>query len=64
MDQNATGALGIIAFLISSGGAIYAAINHKRVRMNCCGKKVDMSVDVDSTDPKVAPEPELPTEQV
>jgi hypothetical protein len=60
MDQNATGALGIIAFLISSGGAIYAAINHKRVRMNCCGK----SVDVDSTDPKVAPEPELPKEEV
>jgi hypothetical protein len=59
MDQNATGALGIIAFLISSGGAIYAAINHKRVRMTCCGKKMDMSVDVDSTEPtaKVAPEP-------
>ena len=64
MDQNATGALGIIAFLISSGGAIYAAINHKRVRMTCCGKKMDMSVDVDSTDAKVAPEPEPPKEEV
>jgi hypothetical protein len=66
MDQNATGALGIIAFLISSGGAIYAAINHKRVRMTCCGKKMDMSVDVDSTEPtaKVAPEPEPPKESV
>jgi hypothetical protein len=66
MDQNATGALGIIAFLISSGGAIYAAINHKRVRMNCCGKKMDVSVDVDSTEPtaKVAPEPEPPKEEV
>ena len=64
MDQNATGALGIIAFLISSGGAIYAAINHKRVRMTCCGKKMDMSVDVDSTDAKVAPEPEAPKESV
>ena len=64
MDQTATGALGIIAFLISSGGAIYAAINHKRVRMTCCGKKMDMSVDVDSTDAKVAPEPEAPKESV
>jgi hypothetical protein len=62
MDQNASGALGIVAFLISSAGAIYAAVNHKRVRMNCCGKKVDMSVDVDSTDAKVAPEP--PKEEV
>jgi hypothetical protein len=59
MDQNASGALGIIAFLISGAGAIYAAVNHKRIRMTCCGKQVDMSVDVDTTEPtaKVAPEP-------
>jgi hypothetical protein len=59
MDQNASGTLSVIAFLISSAGAIYAAVNHKRIRMTCCGKKMDMSVDVDSTEPtaKVAPEP-------
>ena len=37
-------------------GAIYTAVNHKRIRMNCCGKKLEMAVDVEST-AKVAPEP-------
>ena len=43
--------LGILAFLFSSAGLLYAAINHKRIRCKCCGKDVDMSVDVDSTEP-------------
>jgi len=51
MDSTTGGVLGIFAFLISSGGIIYTAINHKRVRCKCCGKDVDMSVDVDSTMP-------------
>ena len=50
MDTNASGALGIFAFIISSLGAIYAAINHKRIRCRCCGKNMDVSVDVDPTD--------------
>lgn len=42
--------LGIIAFLFSSAGLVYAAINHKRIRCKCCGKNVDMSVDIDETE--------------
>jgi hypothetical protein len=58
MDSTTGGALGIIGFLISIGGAIYAAINHKRIRFHCCGKDLAMSVDVDPTESaKVAPEP-------
>jgi len=49
MDSTTSGALGIIGFLISAAGAIYAAINHKRVRCRCCGKDMDVSVDIDST---------------
>jgi hypothetical protein len=49
MDSTTGGALGIIGFLISAAGAIYAAINHKRVRCRCCGKDMDVSVDIDST---------------
>ena len=30
----------------AGGGAIYAAINHKKIRFNCCGKNMDLSVDI------------------
>jgi hypothetical protein len=45
--------LGILAFLFSSAGLVYAAINHKRIRCKFCGKDIDISVDVDSTEPTV-----------
>ena len=50
MDSNTGGILGIFAFLTSAAGLIYAAINHKRIRCRCCGRDLDMSVDVDPTD--------------
>jgi hypothetical protein len=34
---------------------IYRAVNHKRVRSNCCGKKMEMSVDVENTTPPETP---------
>ena len=55
MDSTTGGVLGIFGFLASLGGLIYTAINHKRIRCRCCGKDVDMSVDVDSTEPTVPP---------
>jgi len=55
MDSTTGGVLGIFGFLASLGGLIYAAINHKRIRCRCCGKDIDMSVDVDSTEPTVPP---------
>ena len=55
MDSTTGGVLGIFGFLASVGGLIYTAINHKRIRCRCCGKDVDMSVDVDSTEPTVLP---------
>lgn len=60
MDSNTGGILGIFAFLTSAAGLIYAAINHKRIRCRCCGRDLDMSVDVDPTDaaPKIVKPPE------
>ena len=56
MDSDAGNILGVFAFLTSSAGLIYAAVNHKRIRCRCCGRDVDMSVDVDPTDvPKAKP---------
>lgn len=42
----------------SIGGAIVlvigilAKLNHKRLRSSCCGKKVEVSVDLETTSPK------------
>ena len=49
MDSTTGGVLGIFGILISGGCVIYAAINHKRIRCRCCGKDLDISVDVDPT---------------
>lgn len=32
-------------------GSIYTALNHKRVRSNCCGKVLEASLDVENTTP-------------
>jgi len=60
MNSETGGILGIFGFIVSMGGAIYAAINHKKIRCRCCGKDLDVSVDVDSTvpTPDEAPEAE------
>jgi len=34
--------------LISIIGLIYTKLNHKRIRANCCGKKIEMELDIDS----------------
>jgi len=43
--------LSAIAIAISSAGAIFAALNHTRIRSGCCGKKLEVSIDVDKTTP-------------
>ena len=48
---------------MSMGGAVYAAINHKKIRCKCCGKNLDMSVDVDSTEPEKKDEPESQSQE-
>ena len=50
MNSETGGILGIFGFLVSMAGAIYTAINHKKIRCRCCGKDLDVSVDVDSTE--------------
>lgn len=48
MDTGAV--LGGTGLFISLVGIIYSAINHKHIRANCCGKQMDFSIDIDSTD--------------
>lgn len=57
MNSETGGILGIFGFLVSMAGAVYTAVNHKKIRCKCCGKNLDMSVDVDSTEPEKKEEP-------
>lgn len=42
---------GVLGIVITVVGIVYGAINHKRLRSNCCGRKIDISVDIDTTSP-------------
>lgn len=60
MNSDTGSVLGIISIIISVGGTIYAAINHKRFRCKCCGRDIDVQVDVDSTEARKS----VPSEKV
>ena len=49
--MDTTNILGLVGFAISIAGAIYTAVNHKRVRSKCCGKLLEASLDVENTTP-------------
>jgi len=51
MDQQTSNILSIIGIVVSVGGALFTIINHKRCRSNCFGKKLELSIDVDQTQP-------------
>ena len=38
-----------IALAISVGGTILGIINHKGIVSNCCGRKADISLDIQDT---------------
>jgi len=48
---------GYVAMALTIVGAIYAAINHKRVRSNCCGTRGEISLDVDTMQANSTPSP-------
>lgn len=54
MDSTQTSIVAILGLVVSVFGSVLAAINHRRVRSNCCGIPLVMSVDVESTTPPLA----------
>lgn len=58
MDGSPTGILAIIGVVISVGTMIIGVINHQRVRSNCFGRKLEVSLDVERTTPP--PEQRVP----
>ena len=51
MDSSPTGILAIIGVVISVGSVIIGTINHQRIRSNCFGRKLEVSLDIEKTTP-------------
>ena len=52
MDSQSTGIIAFCGLAVSVLTAVVGAINHRRVRSNCCGKEVTASLDIESTTPQ------------
>ena len=60
MDQTVTNIIAYLAFISGMSGGIYTALNHRRIRSNCCGRKVEASLDIENTTPpRDAPPPPI-----
>lgn len=51
MDSDTTSILAVIGVVISVGGTVLSVINHTRVKSMCCGQKLEISLDVEKTQP-------------
>jgi hypothetical protein len=40
-----------VAIAVSAATAFFGIVNHKRIRSNCLGRKVEISLDIESTTP-------------
>lgn len=62
MDNQDSGIIAIVGLVLSVGTAVIGAINHKRIRSTCCGKKAEASLDIENTTPPNATVIRLPTD--
>lgn len=49
--MDTTTILSIIAIVSSVGSVVVGIINHKRIRSNCFGKVLEVSLDIENTTP-------------
>jgi len=50
MDPQTTNTiLAVVAIVISVGGTAIGIINHKAIVSRCCGKKMELSLDINDT---------------
>jgi len=56
MDDSASMSIGGVSVLAILGAVfgIYKAVNHHRIRSNCCGANLEASLDVEDTTPPTA----------
>lgn len=64
MDTSALAGGGVGASIILTIGIIYKLINHKKLVSRCCGRSIDVSLDIGDTSPPEirirVPEPKTP----
>ena len=48
MDANV---ISYISIITSVGALVVGVVNHKRIRSSCCGRKGELSFDIDKTSP-------------
>ena len=51
MDNQTNSILALCGLAMSVLTAAVAVVNHKRIRSTCCGKTLDISVDIENTTP-------------
>lgn len=51
MNNDSFTTAGLATAFTVVAGIIYKAINHKRIRSECCGKKIVASIDIEETTP-------------
>jgi len=52
MDNVTSGGIGAGAVVVLGiAYRVYLAVNHHRIRSNCCGKEMSASIDVEQTTP-------------
>ena len=42
---------GYVALAVALATTLIGIVNHKRIRSNCCGKKAEVSLDIENTTP-------------
>lgn len=52
MEQATTNVLTYVAFAVGVLSSVLAAVNHRILRSKCCGKALEVSIDIDQTTPK------------
>ena len=63
MDNLTSGGIGAGTMLaLGIAYRVYLSVNHHRVRSNCCGKEIVVSVDVEETTPPTVPKIKAPEE--
>lgn len=59
MDNQTSGIIAIVGIVVSVAGSALAIINHKRLRSNCLGKKLEVSLDIEATTPPTSLPPKI-----
>jgi len=49
--ENYSDILSVVSIGISAIGIVLGVVNHKRIRSNCCGRKGELSIDIENTTP-------------